>query len=829
MNLEQERWQRLSTLFGQALDGDAAQRAALLATLGRDEPDLAAELARMLAAAEGSGPLDAGAEALLDAGLPVDAPVDESGQRLGPWRLVRMLGHGGMGCVYEAQREDDSGQRAAIKRLQPQWAGTAQARRFLEERAILARLSHPGIPALIDHGIDTQARPWFALEYVDGGNLLHHADARQLDLRQRVALLRQVCAAVQHAHAHLVVHRDLKPANLLVDGEGRARVLDFGVAKRLDSADSATRTGVHAGFTPEYAAPEQILGQPVSVATDVHALGVVLYELLCGQRPWQFDPVNLRDTAQAIVTRTPTRMEAALGAGEPDAVATRLANRRTSSAAFRRFVRGDLGRILQTALAKEPERRYGSVQALADDLLRFLQGRPVSVSGDGAGYRARKFVQRNRWGVAMAALALLAMLAGLSGTVWQLRQARTQRDAALAESRRNAAVGDYFAMLFRDAGDRIDGERATVSEALADGARRITESYRDDPATGIQLAVTTADLSQRLGDLKAAQALYEQALGWPDIARFPDQRASAQYGLGVVRYFNGDNAGARTQLAQALAYWRRNPRRHAVNLQESAALQANLARADGHAEDAAKVLEQAIAARRAQLGDGPDRIVAARMADLAGAYLGMGEAARARDTAQAAWRMFEQLRLPSTSDAIGALNNAAVASVQLGDLAGAEQSFRRAADIYRQANPQSPHLASLLSNLGTLELKSGRLDEARADLEQALDMGIRLGGESSRVAMGTRLRLAELLAKQGRPADASALLATQMRLATAQGDTTSPVHAGGLLLRARLRLDAGDHTGARADLDTLDGLLAALGPTGAAIGAQAKAQRARLR
>lgn len=829
MSTEKERWQQLSALFERALDGDARQRTLLLASLAGQEPALAAELARMLAAVDERGPLDAPAADMLDGRLPPHAPVDESGQQLGPWRLLRMLGHGGMGCVYEARREDDSGQRAAIKRLQPHWAGTVHARRFLEERGILAWLSHPGIPALIDHGIDAQARPWFALEYVDGGDLLHHADTQRLDLRQRVELLRQVCAAVQHAHAHLVVHRDLKPANLLVDGEGHARVLDFGVAKRLDVDAGTTRTGSHAGFTPEYAAPEQVLGQPVSVATDVHALGVVLYELLCGERPWRFDPANLQAAAQAITTGMPARMETVLSSGRPEEMAARIASRRTTGAAFRRFVRGDLGRIVQTALAKEPERRYASVQALSDDLQRFLQGRTVSVMGDTFAYRARRFVRRNRWSVAMAGLAVLAMLAGLAGTTWQLRQVRVQRDAALAEARRNAAIGDYFAMLFRDAGDRIDGERATASDVLGDGARRLADSYRGDPATGIHLAVTTADLSQRLGDLKAAQALYEQALAWPGIEGFPGQRAAAQYGLGVVRYFNGDNAGARALLDEALGYWKRDPARHVVDLQESASLQANLERADGHPDVAAQVLEQAIAARRALLDGGPDRIVAARTADLAAAYMGMGDAARARETAQSAWAMFERLQLQFTSDALGALNNAAVASAQLGDLAVAEQSFRRAAEIYRRANPQSPHLAALLSNLGTLELKQGRLDDARVDLEQALDMGTRLGGEGSRVAMGTRLRLAELLARQGNVVEATTLLQTQFHLAEQQGDTRGPLHAGGLLLRARLRLGAGDHGGARNDLDALDGLVAALGPAGAAIGKEAAALRAGLR
>ena len=348
-----------------------------------------------------------------------------------------MLGRGGMGTVYAARRDDrDTLQRAAVKRLHRRWDGSLQAQRFLQERRILAALSHPNIPRLLDHGLDDDGRPWFALELVEGKPLTTWADERRLDLRERLDLFRTLCTAVQHAHEHFVVHRDLKPANILVDDEGHPRVLDFGIAKRIDDAPGATRTGMFVGFTPDYAAPEQISGGPISAATDVYALGVVLYQLLAGRLPYTLDHDDLRATAETISARSADRLDQAITTGTAQEVDARLAQRGTDLRAFRRFVKGDLSRIVQTALAKEPQRRYPSVQAFSSDLERFLQGRTVSVSGDTFGYRARKFIGRNRWGVAMAVLAGLLLVGGLAGIAMKTREVQHEAARANAEAQR---------------------------------------------------------------------------------------------------------------------------------------------------------------------------------------------------------------------------------------------------------------------------------------------------------------------------------------------------------------------------------------------------------
>ena len=505
------RWRRLSELFDRAVDLDADARRILIENECAGDPPLRAELERLLAADAGSGAIDEGAAGLVDAGALQDRSADELrtavGTRLGRWLIDGVLGRGGMGTVYAAHRDDrDSGQRAAVKRLQQRWDGSLQAQRFLQERRILAALSHPHIPRLFDHGLDSDGRPWFALEFVDGRPLTEWADARQLGLRERIDLFRTVCAAVRHAHEHFVVHRDLKPGNILVDREGHPKVLDFGVAKRIDDESGVTRGGLLVGFTPEYAAPEQVTGGPVSAATDVHALGVVLYELLAGRLPYEFDAGNAQQTAEAITSRPAARLEQALATGQPEAVAERLRNRRTDPRAFQRFVKGDLTRIVQTALAKEAPRRYASVQALSDDLKRFLEGRTVSVGGDTFAYRAGKFARRNRWGVAMAALAAAALTGGAAFSLFRAQQERIQRERSDAVL---AFVGDLFA-----AGTDGDphANQLTVPELLGRASGRIDNAFPHDPLGRAQLFNVVGAAYAEMGRGAPAVAYTRKAL-----------------------------------------------------------------------------------------------------------------------------------------------------------------------------------------------------------------------------------------------------------------------------------------------------------------------------
>jgi tRNA A-37 threonylcarbamoyl transferase component Bud32/tetratricopeptide (TPR) repeat protein len=498
-----------------------------------DDGDLRLELERMLAADSVQHPFDQGAAAAAPESGAIDDPEEDSresiGTRLGHWMLERMLGRGGMGTVYAARRDDrDTLQRAAIKRLHRRWDGSLQAHRFLQERRILAALSHPNIPRLLDHGLDDDGRPWFALELVEGKPLTAWADERRLDLRERLDLFRTLCTAVQHAHEHFVVHRDLKPANILVDDEGHPRVLDFGIAKRIDDAPGATRTGMFVGFTPDYAAPEQISGGPISAATDVYALGVLLYQLLAGRLPYHLDHDDLRATTEAITARSADRLDQAITTGTAQEVDTRLAQRGTDLRTFRRFVKGDLSRIVQTALAKEPQRRYPSVQAFSSDLERFLQGRTVSVSGDTFGYRARKFVGRNRWGVAMAVLAGVLLAGGIAGIAMKTRDvqreaARANAEAKRAESEaarakleveRIGATNEFLRSVFVQANPENSGAtNITLEQALDSALKQLKEGDGDkQPQLYVQFLLAASSSYQAYGDEEKALAAARLAL-----------------------------------------------------------------------------------------------------------------------------------------------------------------------------------------------------------------------------------------------------------------------------------------------------------------------------
>ncbi len=316
-----------------------------------------------------------------------------------------------MGVVWLAERADGAfEQRAALKLIKRGMDTDAVQARFLRERRILARLEHPHIAHLLDGGIAADGRPYFAMEFVDGQPLLRYCAEAQRNLAERIRLFLQICAAVQFAHGQLVVHRDIKPSNILVAADGSAKLLDFGIAKLLDDSaggETATVDGLHRPFTPAYAAPEQLRGEAATTATDIYALGCVLYELLTGQRPLSMnDAPTLEEMLRAQDTTDPAAPSRVAAADSP--VSARL-------------LRGDLDTIALKALQREPQRRYATVAAFAEDLHRFLSGRPIAARRDHAGYRVRKFVGRHRFGVAAATTGLLLLIAALGLAVWQAR------------------------------------------------------------------------------------------------------------------------------------------------------------------------------------------------------------------------------------------------------------------------------------------------------------------------------------------------------------------------------------------------------------------------
>ncbi len=413
-----ERWKAVEPLLERVLELEPERRAAFLDEGCSGDPDLRAAVERLLAACERAEPLLESPAPVVYSALLAPAPeplAPAVGARLGPWRIVGEAGHGGMGVVYLAERADEQyRQQIALKVLRGGAFDAHLARRFLEERQILASLNHPHIARLVDGGVTEEAVPWFAMEYVQGEPIDRYCDGRRLLVEQRLRLFLDVCDAVQYAHRSLVVHRDLKPSNILVTGDGQVKLLDFGIAKLIEGGQGggraggqeATGTGLRL-MTPEYASPEQVRGQPVSTASDVYSLGVVLYELLAAERPYRAG--SGRDIEQLILEHEPARpSQMAARAGSPPAAA-----RGTTPDRLRRQLAGDLDTIVLTALRKEPGRRYPSVEQLASDVRRHLEGLPVSARRDTWAYRAGKFVRRSRValvaGVIGAALALGAV------------------------------------------------------------------------------------------------------------------------------------------------------------------------------------------------------------------------------------------------------------------------------------------------------------------------------------------------------------------------------------------------------------------------------------
>ncbi len=492
--MDVERWQRLSPLLDVLLELDGDARLAQLQILRAEDPALAGELEKLLALEDGSQ--DFMAQPLLDKpGLP------QAGTMVGPYRMESILGEGGMGMVWLAERADGLYERkVALKLLRPGLADPNLRLRFSREREILARLAHPNIARLLDAGIGSEGQPYLALEYVQGIPITDYCQNHGLSVETRIKLFLQVCEAVSHAHANLIVHRDLKPSNILVSGTGEVRLLDFGIAKLLDDPEPASthaRTEVRA-FTLHYAAPEQVRGEPVTTMTDVYSLGVVLYELLARAKPYRLRRQTDAEWEQAILAVEPQK---------PSVASQRSTDgSRDYSPAARRQARqisGDLDNIALKALAKLPEHRYASVEALSQDLQRHLHGRPVLARPQSWGYRVHKYVSRHRWALVTSTAIASLLLAALAASVWQSRQ-------AMRETARAQAMQDFVIGLFDNAGVAQQGNIFDARKLLLAGERRGERELADQPLAHAELLGVITRLRIGLGDYQEALALSER-------------------------------------------------------------------------------------------------------------------------------------------------------------------------------------------------------------------------------------------------------------------------------------------------------------------------------
>ncbi len=513
--MDTTQWKRARDLFDAAAELSPDRRDDFLRRECTDDIVLAQVLAMLRADSEAAQRTSLSAQALgLFEGLAPetdeDAPTARDGHRFGAWKIIRELARGGMGTVYLAERVDgDFTQQAALK-VVLDTGGTADVlARFRYERQILADLTHPNIARLLDGGAGPTGEPFLAMEYIEGTDLRSYCDAKALDIDARLRLFLTVCDAVAYAHDHLVLHRDLKPANILVSTDGVVKLLDFGVAKLVDPhVPEDTTVAAQRLFTPEYAAPEQIRGEVSTVTADVYSLGVVLYELLTGRRPYRLKGRSAADIAQAILNVEPTlpsTRETAdtskTGRAAPDPAPTRS----TTTSRLRKRLRGDLDAIVLKSLRKSPDHRYPSVAAFANDIRAHLAHRPVVARRGSRRYRVTRYIQRNAAAVALVSLASVSLMAGTAIALWQAREAGKQRDAALvaqaaaeSEARKSKATLDFMNRLFDQADPgSTRGASVTAREILAEGAARIRDDLDQQP--GVRAEMMTAIGKAQLG------------------------------------------------------------------------------------------------------------------------------------------------------------------------------------------------------------------------------------------------------------------------------------------------------------------------------------------
>ena len=420
-----DRWKEVAGTFERALDLPVDERAAFIQTNCNGDEDLRREVESLLESHASAGNfIDEPSLFITDEDLKDDDGGIPPGQLIGAYRVVREIGRGGMGAVYLAERADEQYQKqVAIKLIKRGMDTDTVLRHFRNERQILAGFDHPNIARLFDGGTTEECLPYFVMEYVEGVPIDKYCDAHSLSIVKRLQLFREVCAAVSYAHRHTVIHRDIKQSNILVTADGVPKLLDFGIAKILTAGDQAealmTMTGMRP-MTPEYASPEQVRAEPLTTASDVYSLGVVLYELLTGSSPYRFSTHSPREIEQAITEQQPTRPSTAVARAENP----KLDPSRTSSFRNSKILKGDLDNIVLMALRKEPARRYQSVEQLSEDIRRHLENQPVLARKDTIGYRASKFLRRNKVAAAAGFLIVVTLTGGLIATTWQANRAK---------------------------------------------------------------------------------------------------------------------------------------------------------------------------------------------------------------------------------------------------------------------------------------------------------------------------------------------------------------------------------------------------------------------
>ena len=710
--LTPERWRRVKDVLGDALDLPADRRAAFLDSACSGDDDLRRRVEDLIVAESQSWTLadrgDTPRPSAPEAGAP---PRDAAGRRIGHYEIVREIGRGGMGAVYLARRHDDFEKVVAIKLVRTGLADFEALRRFLAERQIAARLEHPNIARLLDGGATPEGEPYFVMEYVEGEPLLEWCDAHRSTMEERLDLFERICAAVAFAHRNLVVHRDIKPANVIVTADGTPKLLDFGIAKLLDEEGrtaGATDT-IFRVMTPDYASPEQVRGAPITTATDVYSLGVVLYELLTGRRPYRLQSGRTDELIRVVCETEPERPSTAASRprpAEPGEEAGAPPSGETAASLSRRL-RGDLDAIVSMAMRKEPERRYGSVERLAEDVRRHRDGRPVLARRGTLAYRSGKFVRRHRAGLAAAVLVFVALGVGLAATLGEARRARAAEARAQRRFDDVRKLANSLLFEFDDAIRNLPG--ATPARALlVQRALQYLDDLSRESAGDRGLRRELADAYQRvadvqgnpfhanLGDMKGALESYSKAITLlePAIAGVPTEDEKSSLATAYLA-----RGGIETSSG--------NPVAAVLSSRKGLALRGELARnapGDGRRQMDLAQAWQFLAFHLDAAGQGDEAVEALnRQAAI------LNERRRAEPTSRPVRRAVEQNRflVGSTLARRGRYEEALAA-------------FAESADITAALRGEEPANALYLRDIGYLETEIGNTRSRTGDVAQAL-------------------------------------------------------------------------------------------------------------
>ncbi len=796
--MDQERWQQVKALLDAAQERRPAQRAAFLDEMCGSDAALRREVETLLAAYDQAIEAELFEVPAFDQGK-VSHPM--KGRHIGPYRLTEEIGYGGMGEVYLAERADDQFQKqVAIKLIRHGRHSEELLRRFRHERQILAALQHPHIAQMHDGGITEDGLPYIVMAYIEGRPLDQYCDDNKLNITNRLDLFLNVCSAVQYAHQNFIVHRDLKPGNVLVTTEGQVKLLDFGIAKLLDTEAGPgdlplTQTGMRV-MTPAYAGPEQIRGEPITTATDVYGLGVLLYELLTGHRPYDVEGLSPSEVEQVICEAQPGKPSTALTRTDDRMPADLSRKRDTEPGRLRKRLAGDLDNIVLKALRKEPARRYASVAELAEDIRRHLAGLPVSARPATFGYRARKFAGRHRWRIGMVA-TVLALLIGFG--LYHTAQITVERDAARIEQQKAQAVAQFTISLLTASNPEEAADGSITARALLDrGAERVENELQNQPAVRAKMLSVMGHTYRLWGFSQKADTLLGNALqihhmlgeeANPDYAETLTYLAQLQIGKGnldhakallnkaeiVLRQLYGDlhPSIAWNLLAQgttqgflgntdeaeflyrtAISIYRNLPGEPDPNLGEALNYLARLLREQESYTEAESLYREALATFRSRYGEKQHTDIAWTLSDLGVLLTKTGAYGEAEPLLREAVEINRHVFGDKHPEYLFTLYNLALCLLEKGAPHEAEPLLRYALAVYQSLNPNDWRIARTADLLGEALMEMQHYEEAEEALKSSFSLLLTLRGEQDAQTQQVLGHLIALYDAWGRPEQA---------------------------------------------------------------------------